>query len=124
MANLTHEQEMLETKFKKQNAVIFDLLKKTSCQNTEQLKDKTRSYAEMARASQNLREDQSRLLGDKSLGRLAARATSLNRLSQRVGVKDKGRPRDVYGYLYSSRRDENDPARDRRATNFETQRNG
>jgi len=99
LANLTHEQEALETKFKKQNAPVFELLKKTSCQNVDQLKDKTRSYIEMARVSQNLKEEQDRLLNGKSLADLDREQQALAASAKELESKIKevqGTSLDIY----------------------------
>jgi DNA repair exonuclease SbcCD ATPase subunit len=99
LANLTHERETLETKFKKQNAAVTDLLKKTSCQNVDELRDKCRSYMEMARAGQNLREEQSRLFGGKKPADLNSEQQALVVSAKELESKIKeaqGSSSDIY----------------------------
>lgn len=99
LEEISHAQEALEARFKKQNAAVFDLLKKASCQNADQLKDKIRSYKELLRSIQDLKEDQSRLLGNKSLADLEREQQALSTTAKELESKIKGvqgAPSDIY----------------------------
>ncbi len=99
LEEISHTQEALEVKFKKQNAAIFDLLKKASCQNVDQLKDKIRSYTELLRSIQDLKEEQGRLLGRKSLSDLDREQQTLTVAAKELESKIKGVrgvPSDIY----------------------------
>ncbi|HXC61064.1 MAG TPA: AAA family ATPase, partial [Nitrospiria bacterium] len=90
LGEISHAQEISESRFKKQNTAVFDLLKKASCQNVDQLKDKIRSYLELARSIQNLKEEQSRLLGNKSLPDLEREQQALTVSAKELESKIKG----------------------------------
>lgn len=96
---ISHAQEALEARFKKQNTAVFDLLKKASCQNLDQLKDKIRGYKELLRSVQDLKEAQSRILGNKSLPDLEREQQALSATAKELESKIKGvrgAPSDIY----------------------------
>jgi len=99
LEEILHAQEALETRFKKQNTAVFDLLKKASCQNVDQLKDKIRSFKELLRSTQDLKEEQSRLLGNKNLPDLEREQQALSTTAKELESKIKGiqgAPSDIY----------------------------
>ena len=96
---LSHAKESFEARFKKQNTIVFDLIKKTACQNADQLKDKIRNYEELLQSIQHLKEEQSRLLGGKSLNELEREHQTYSVAAKELESKIKGiqgAPADIY----------------------------
>jgi DNA repair exonuclease SbcCD ATPase subunit len=99
LEDTSEAQEVTEARFKKQNAAVFNLLKKASCQNADEFKDRVRNYMELLRSIENIKEEQRRLLGGKNLQDLDREQQSLSVAAKEIESKIKGvqgAPSDIY----------------------------